>query len=177
MRQPLGILVAIAVLISSQLIVSDSVARGWPKVPDDDVTPGRTRQLTVRKICSTTWGTDTRAVTAKMKKTVFASYRFRVAACPLTLASGRRDHRVEIDHLIPRSIGGADDVKNLWPQCYEPVKKNKSTQLDGAHKKDRLETELHKRVCKAKSASLLKKYQTKIKRDWIALYHEIYGDR
>jgi hypothetical protein len=47
----------------------------------------------------------------------------------------------------PRSLGGADDEANLWPECYEVVKSSKSQQADGAHKKDRLETELHKRVC------------------------------
>jgi Phage integrase, N-terminal SAM-like domain len=140
-------------------------------------TPGLTRNLTVKKICNTTWGSDVRSVTTKMKKDVIAAYHFKVTACPLTLLKGKRVHRVEIDHLIPRSIGGADDVRNLWPQCYEPVKEDKSKQADGAHKKDRLETELHRRVCKAKSAGLLKKYQSKIRTNWISLYHEIYGNR
>jgi hypothetical protein len=55
--------------------------------------------------------------------------------------------------------------------------KMKKDEADGAHKKDRLEPELHRRVCKAKSAALLKRYQNKIKTNWISLYHEIYGNQ
>jgi 5-methylcytosine-specific restriction endonuclease McrA len=91
-------------------------------------------------------------------------------------AAPKRVHRLEIDHLIPRSIGGADDVRNFWPQCYEPVNKDKSKQLDGAHKKDRLETELHRRLCTSKSTALLQEYQNKIRTNWISFYHEIYGN-
>ena len=83
---------------------------------------------------------------------------------------------MEIDHLISRELGGADDIKNLWPECYEPVNKNRGKQSDGAHKKDRLENELHKRVCTPRSMTLLRGYQTKMASDWIALYREIYGD-
>ena len=159
------------------LIASPCFAQGWPTLPDRGLTPGISLNLTMNKICSTKWGSDARSVTAKMKKDVVASYKFKVSACPLTVLKGKRVHRLEIDHLIARSIGGADDVKNLWPQCYEPVNKDKSKQANGAHKKDRLETELHRRVCKAKSASLLKEYQNEMKANWIALYREIYGNR
>jgi 5-methylcytosine-specific restriction endonuclease McrA len=176
MRKILGLVIAPLVGISSLLVASPSFAQGWPRLPNHGLTPGLTRGLTVKKICNTKWGSDARSVTSKMKKDVMAAYHFKVTACPLTVLKGKKVHRVEIDHLVPRSIGGADDVKNLWPECYEPVKKNKSKQADGAHKKDRLETELHRRVCKAKSAALLKQYQNKIKTNWISLYHKIYGN-
>jgi hypothetical protein len=156
MRKVFGLVVPLLIGISSFMTVATSFAQGWPKLPNRDLTRGLTRSLTVKKICNTTWGSDARSVTNKMKKDVIAAYHFKVAACPLTMLKGKRVHRVEIDHLVPRSIGGADDVRNLWPQCYEPVKKDKSKQADGAHKKDRLETELHRRVCKAKSSNVLK---------------------
>jgi hypothetical protein len=66
-------------------------------------------------------------------------------------------------HLIYRDIGGADDIENLWPQCREPVNKDKSKQANGAHMKDRLEVELNKRVCEARSDTFLKEYQRKIR--------------
>jgi hypothetical protein len=76
-----------------------------------------------------------------------------------------------------RTDGPTARAKNLWPQCYEPTNKDKSKQADGAHKKDRLEVKLNKRVCKAKSTALLKQYQRKIRTNWISLYHEIYDDQ
>ncbi|HEX9324566.1 MAG TPA: hypothetical protein VF913_20980 [Xanthobacteraceae bacterium] len=153
------------------------VAETWPKLPKRNLTPGVINEsLSLTKICSTKWGQDARAVTAKMKQDVIKAYHFRVSACPLTKLKGKLVHRVEIDHLISRDIGGADDTENLWPQCYEPTNKDKSKQADGAHKKDRLEVELNKRICKAKATALLKQYQRKIRTNWISLYHEIYGE-
>jgi hypothetical protein len=129
MRKFFGLVIPSLIGISSFMIGATSFARGWPTLPNHDRTPGLTRNLTVKKICNTTWGSDVRSVTTKMKKDVIAAYHFKVTACPLTLLKGKRAHRVEIDHLIPRSIGGADDVRNLWPQCYEPVKEDKSKQV------------------------------------------------
>jgi hypothetical protein len=168
----------IALIVVPLLMATPSfAARDWPTRPNRKLTPGVTLNLTITKICNTKWGLDARSVTAKMKRDVMASYHFSPSACPLTVLKGKRVHRVEIDHLVPRSIGGADDVRNLWPQCYEPVQKDKSKQLNGAHKKDRLETALHVRVCKAKSATLLKQYQGKIRTNWLSLYREIYRNK
>ena len=134
------------------------------------------RDLTVTQICRTKWGSDERAVTAAMKQQVVDAYSFDQRACPITIRKNKCLHRAEIDHLIPRSLGGADDVANLWPQCYEPVRKPKRLQAWGANRKDRLEKHLHGVVCQAKSEQLLRSYQAKFKHDWIALYREIYGD-
>lgn len=154
-----------------------AAAQSFETRPRSDLTPGLVRtDLTITQICRTKWGADARSVTAKMKQDVVASYNFKVSSCPLTLYKGKKVRRMEIDHLVARSLGGADDVRNLWPECYEPVNKNKSLQADGAHKKDRLETYLHQKVCNPRSETLLKEYQGKLKRDWLALYHEIYGD-
>ena len=115
-----------------------------------------------------------------MKQDVMDKYAFDAKSCPLTTLSGKDVHRVEIDHLISRELGGADDVDNLWPECYEVVNKDKSKQDDGAHKKDQLENKLHNLVCAANPASqaaLLSEYQSKIADDWISLYHAIFGDQ
>jgi hypothetical protein len=45
-------------------------------------------------------------------------------------------HNYELDHLIPRCLGGADTIANLWP---EP--------LAEAVRKDRLEREICREVC------------------------------
>jgi hypothetical protein len=49
---------------------------------------------------------------------------------------------VEIDHLIPLGVGGADDDRNKWPEprrSIEPVW--------NAEAKDRLELRLHNLLC------------------------------
>jgi 5-methylcytosine-specific restriction endonuclease McrA len=158
------------------LFASPALSEEFITHPRWDLTPGVTRELSVRQICRTKWGQDTRAVTAAMKRNVIDAYDFDVKKCPLTSLKGKRVRRLEIDHLVPRSIGGADDERNLWPQCYEKVKADKSQQEDGAHKKDRLETYLHAQLCKNPSAELLEEYQSKIKFDWIWFYHEVYAN-
>jgi hypothetical protein len=153
------------------LLASASIAsaQDWPARPDPLLTPGAVRPaMTVDAICATAWGKDARHVTAAMKREVLAPYHADAKACPAG--------RIEIDHLIPRELGGADVVDNLWPECYEPVDRDKSKQAWGAHKKDRLENELHRRVCAARSPELLSEYRREIAADWIALYGEIFGD-
>jgi hypothetical protein len=93
------------------------------------LTPGVARPLTTAQVCSTKWGKDRRHVTERMKRHVFAAY-----GVPLT---DRK--RYEVDHLIPRELGGADDVLNLWPQSW--------TGAQNAHLKDRDENRLHRAVC------------------------------
>jgi hypothetical protein len=48
-------------------------------------------------------------------------------------------HRYVIDHLIPLEVGGSNDIKNLWAQPKSGVQ--------SADAKDRVENDLHHRVC------------------------------
>lgn len=90
------------------------------------LTPGMARPLSKADICSTTWGKDVRHVTLSMKKQVFAAYGIPWGQHSL----------YEVDHLIPRELGGADDVRNLWPELWPD-----------AHTKDHEENRLHRAVC------------------------------
>jgi hypothetical protein len=138
-------------------------------LPDPKLTPGVTRpDLTVEQICKTKWGKDARAVTEAMKREVLQAYHMTAADCP----SGK----IEIDHLCSRELGCADDVKNLWPQCYEkPVAGLKASETKewGAHKKDRLENRLHKEVCDGTTS--LDDARHEIITDWIAAYKRRFG--
>ncbi len=90
------------------------------------LTPGVTTRMSLKEICATTWGTDRRFVTVTMKKAIAASY-----GVPWSQYA-----RYEFDHLIPRELGGADDIRNLWPQVWAD-----------AHRKDVEENRLHRAVC------------------------------
>jgi len=155
---------------------SSAFAQSFQTMPRSDLTPGVVRDgLSIGTICRTKWGSDARAVTQAMKDQVVRAYDFDVSVCPYTTYKGHHVRRAEIDHLIARSLGGADDVRNLWPECYEPVNADKSLQANGANKKDRLEKYLHDKVCHPQSPALLKEYQERIAHDWLDLYREIYG--
>jgi hypothetical protein len=168
---------ACAWAVVAAALAGPASADDWPKSPDHDLTPGKTVTITLTKICSTNWGTDQRLVTDAMKQQVIAAYHFDQNNCPKSNLKGQLVRRLEIDHLVPRSLGGADDVKNLWPQCYELTKDDKSLQEDGAHKKDRLEQALSVKLCKKPSKALLARYQKAFKTDWLALYRNLYGNK
>jgi hypothetical protein len=109
-------------------------------LPNSKFTPGLSRtDLSLETICDTKWGRDERHVTAKMKQDVFQEYGLTGNDDPACVpdASGRH---CEIDHLVSRELGGADDETNLWPQPY-------GTQPWNAARKDRLENRLHKAIC------------------------------
>ena len=79
-------------------------------------------------------------------------------------AHGRR---CEIDHLIPRSLGGADDVKNLWPQPF-------GTRPWNAARKDRLEVKLSREVCSGKLSLPIARRM--LVRDYRVSYRRYFGE-
>lgn len=111
------------------------------------------RVLSKDYICAKKWGTDRRHVTPYMKVVVATSYGVERKQ---VVARGKGPC-CEFDHLIPRELGGADDVKNLWPQPWAD-----------AQKKDKLENYLHRQVCAGKMD--LADAQAAIAKDWIAAY-------
>lgn len=74
----------------------------------------------------------------------------------------------ELDHLIPLELGGCPDcIANLWPEPY-------NTPL-GAHEKDKVENDLHDRVCNGQLS--LTQAQNEIVTDWAAVYKQIQGNK
>jgi hypothetical protein len=132
---------------------------------DPAKTPGKVRPLTKKQICATKWGLDRRYVTAKMKLGVYHDYGLsgpKDDAC----VQDKHGRRCEVDHLIPRSLGGADDTKNLWPQPF-------GTQPWNASRKDRLEVRLSKEVCKGNLS--LAKARKMMKTDYRKAYVHYFG--
>jgi hypothetical protein len=145
--------------------LGDSAVAKDLTLPDPALTPGVSRALSIKTICTVKWGRDARHVTTAMKKQVFAEYGLignNDASCVKDL-NGRR---CEVDHLISRELGGADDVRNLWPQPYGSKPWN-------AILKDRVENRLHKEVC-AKAISLIEA-RKEIKTDWRVPYKRYFG--
>jgi hypothetical protein len=174
-------------------VLSDLVLRTQAShdLPDLTLTPGIARDdLSLAQICATKWGEDKRLVTDAMKDRVDREYASTI--CP----SGK----AEIDHLLSRELGGADDVRNLWKQCYEkPVVDDAASAIAskkaghpvvvyvppsmvaefGAHKKDRLENDFGKRVCLPTTDPqymTLGQARNALSTNWVAAYIERYGD-
>lgn len=167
------VLVIIVIMLIFTLSLCWHINAHAGDLPDPMLTPGKLVDgMTTEKVCTTKWGKDERFVTAKMKREVTEAYHFDVNDCPLTLYKGQMVHRSEMDHLYSRELGGADDVKNIWPQCYEPVPDDKSWQLNGAHKKDALENKLHNLVCVQRTMSL-EQAQDCIASDWVDCYGRV----
>jgi hypothetical protein len=132
-------------------------------LPVSSLTPGVSTELTEEEICSRKWGKDARHVTAAMKKTVFKIYGMKGNTCK----SDRHGRRCEIDHLISRELGGADAIKNLWPQPY-------GTSPWNATRKDKLENRLHQEVCAGRLP--LKDAQEALVSDYRIAYVRYFGE-
>ncbi len=141
-----------------------------PLRPDPKLTPGATdpavTQATLAKtVCKVnpktgrpaSYTAGVRNVAASTKTKVFAEYGIPPA---------RRNGNFEIDHLISLELGGANDIKNLWPQSYVTAPLN-------AHVKDALEDRLHALVCK--DTVTLREAQDALRTDWVAAYRKYVG--
>lgn len=154
----------LATLIATAALTSAGTTRAdtWPVVPNQKLTPGETRTLTLDQVCSTKWGKDVRAVTSAMKEHVFHSYGVPFEA--RHLPNGKP--AFEIDHLISREMGGADTERNLWPEPYFGQW--------NAHMKDRVENRLHAEVCSRRLD--LGDAQQMIRTDWRKAYVHYFGN-
>ena len=95
---------------------------------------------------------------------VFAAYGYTGNDDPKCVPSGKR--HCEIDHLISRELGGADDVNNLWPQAFGTTPWN-------AQLKDNLENKLNKEMCAGRIT--LKQARDMLVNDWRIAYKKYYG--
>ena len=115
-------------------------------VPNPKLTPGRVARTDKER----------GGVTTAMEQKVFARYR---------LPWSRRAE-FKIDHLIPRELGGADSIDNLWPQSVR-------VRPYGADRKELLTEVLLTRI--AKGQVTLAQAQEDIRRDWIDAFIDHVG--
>lgn len=151
------------------ILILGLMVGGWTwadDTPDLHITPGSYRVgLSKAKICSIKWGKDERHVTVAMKKQAFGLYGYTGNDDPKCVPAGKR--HCEIDHLVSRELGGADEVINLWPQAY-------GTSPWNAVLKDKLENRLHKEMCAGNIT--LKAARDMLVNDWREAYKRYYGD-
>ena len=151
-----------ALLASLMIAAAAPAAARDLSVPDHRLTPGAVRALSRAEVCRTKWGRDARHVSAAMKAEAFRAYGLSGNDDPACVpdAHGRR---CEVDHLVSRELGGADDVRNLWPQ---PLRE--------AREKDKAENMSRKEVCRG--AMTLGEAQRQMALDWRKLYRQWFGE-
>lgn len=124
-------------------------------LPDRQLTPGATTAAEIADLCSTRHDEVVRLVPETLQESVLREYG---------LPMGRAQN-FEIDFLISPGLGGAESIRNLWPEPrYDTVW--------NSFVKDQLEDYLHQSVC-AGRVSLLNAQQ-EIAGDWISAYQKYF---
>jgi hypothetical protein len=121
-------------------------------LPNPDMTPGAVLKVDADKVCAP--GYSVAPLSDKKKEDALARY-----------GMSRNPGNDVIDYLVPVSLGGSDDVDNLWPQPPSGE--------FGADKKDQVEAKLHDMVC-AKQIKL-GDAQKAIRKDWVKAYRQYVG--
>ena len=122
--------------------------------PEPSLTPGVAAGVNREQVCRS-MPPKNRMVPASLQRKVFEEYGI----------PGAEPRAYEVDYLITPALGGADDIRNLWPQSY-------SSAMWNARVKDALEDRLHDLVCEGQLD--LATAQRDISSDWIAAYKKYF---
>jgi hypothetical protein len=122
--------------------------------PEPSLTPGVAIAVNPEQVCRS-MRPKNRLVPASLQRRVFEEYGI----------AGAEPRAYEVDYLITPALGGADDIRNLWPQSY-------SSAVWNAKVKDALEDRLHDMVCQGHLD--LATAQQDISSDWIAAYKKYF---
>jgi hypothetical protein len=123
-------------------------------VPDPRLTPGATVRRSREEVCRDS-SPNNKSVSADLRRKVFQEYGLRDA----------EPNFYEVDYLITPALGGADDIRNLWPQSYRGTVWN-------AQVKDELEDHLREQVCLGNLD--LTTAQREIATNWIEAYKKYF---
>lgn len=139
--------VAIAMLV----VFGGTVSAEGPR-PKNSLTPGETRPISLSEVCRLPEASadSDQNIPAETRRAVLAEYGM----------TSEEAGAYEVDYLITPELGGAESIRNLWPQPYSA--------RWNARVKDRLERRLHQLVCQGKVD--LKTAQHDISADWIGAY-------
>lgn len=147
----------LAVLAGSLVFFEFTVNAEGPR-PDAQLTPGETRPISLAEVCSSAQAeVVVRHISLETQQKVLTAYGLK----------GIKSGEFEVDYLITPDLGGAETVRNLWPQPYSA--------RWNAKVKDELEQRLHDLVCAGKLD--LQTAQRDIARDWIVAYKKYIGPR
>ncbi len=154
-----GVLATLAVCAFGFLLLSRQTSLHARVVyrPNRTLTPGVARPVTREQLCASE-PVKNRVVPVSLRRQVFEEYGM----------SNAEPQAYEVDYLITPALGGADDIRNLWPQSY-------SSTVWNAQVKDTLEDRLRNLVCEGKLD--LTEAQQEIAANWIEAYQRYFPTR
>jgi len=123
--------------------------------PNSTMTPGDILSNNLTEICASGYSDSVRDVSQADRNAVYAEY---------LLSPNQPEGSFEVDYLVPLSLGGSNNIKNLWPQPAEP--------RPGYKEKDRLETYYHNQVCNGEMD--LREAQVIMANNWFQGYVDVY---
>jgi 5-methylcytosine-specific restriction endonuclease McrA len=129
-------------MLTSAIVAAASTLMAGGALPDHHCTPGRVQSTSARAVCTPGWASRHRHVTTATRALVYRRYGLR---------GSHRFPEWEIDHRVPLELGGSNAITNLWPEHHPQAK-------------DRLENQLHARVCTHQTT--LARAQAIFKSDW-----------
>jgi len=124
-------------------------------LPDPHLTPGATMTVDINDLCSKPHDEVVRSVPFALQETVLREYGMPPS----------RGQNFEIDFLISPGLGGAENIRNLWPEPRDHALWNSLV-------KDQLEDYLHQSVCEGRIS--LKSAQQDIAGNWISAYRKYF---
>lgn len=156
---PAGLLIVFAAAVASHYrplaLPISYTSRSVPiSIPEPSLTPGAITTADRDEVCEVQRPKNV-AVPASLQKKVFDEYGIPVATA----------RAYEVDYLITPALGGADDIRNLWPQSYSQAVWN-------ARVKDALEDKLHDLVCEGNLDLIAAQHD--LSSDWIAAYKKYF---
>lgn len=152
--------VAIALVLAALAYVASQWSRRFAPpavtvtVPNPSLTPGATVLLNDRQVCGQT-SMKNKLVPVTLRRQVFAEYGIGAA----------EPAAYEVDYLITPALGGADDIRNLWPE-------SRGATVWNAQVKDALEDHLRDLVCEGQLD--LTTAQREIAGNWIEAYKKYF---
>jgi hypothetical protein len=139
------------------LLLSVTLAQqGGRHLPNPSLTPGAALKLSKEDLCGPNRKEVEGNIPINLKTRVFELYKIRTEATV--------PHN--IDHLIPVSLGGSNEIENLWPQ---PLSGDWNYNL-----KNQLERRLRRMVCRGELD--LATAQREISTDWVSTYKKYIGE-
>ena len=138
-------------LLPERIKAANCQVRG--SLPDPECTPGAVfPDVTKGQTCVDGYTKTVRAVSVSLKKRVYREY-----GVPYPPPFGS----YEADHFIPLTLGGNNDIANLFPEAAEP--------RPGFREKDLVENYLHEQVCLGNMS--LSFAQKVISANWLDIYN------
>jgi hypothetical protein len=124
-------------------------------IPNVSLTPGATNPVGIQDVCTSQFSSNDPAVPDPLKREVLRAYGVNDASASA----------YQIDYLVTPQLGGATNIRNLWPQPALHTVWN-------AGAKDALEDRLHHMVCSGQLD--LATAQRELSRDWVAAYKKYF---